>query len=203
MKSKHDILIIGGGLAGLTSAIHLAKAGVSVTVVEPNSYPKHKVCGEYLSNEVLPYLNSLGFDPFDFGATKIDRFQLSSVHGRLTEAKLPLGGFGSSRYILDQQLAELAKNQGAQIIIDKVVWVEFFNDWFKVTFNNHESISAKMVIGAFGKRSNLDIQLNRSFIENKSPYLAVKAHYYGDFPNDLVAIHNFKGGLLWRFKGGR
>ncbi|HNU89628.1 MAG TPA: FAD-dependent oxidoreductase, partial [Ferruginibacter sp.] len=53
-SSTTDITIIGGGLAGLVSAIHLSKAGLAVTLIEKNEYPKHKVCGEYVSNEVLP-----------------------------------------------------------------------------------------------------------------------------------------------------
>ena len=57
-----EVLIIGGGLAGLTSAIHLTKMGCKVIVIEKNSYPKHKVCGEYISNEVLPYFKWLNFD---------------------------------------------------------------------------------------------------------------------------------------------
>ena len=44
------------------------------------------------------------------------------------------------------------------------------------------------------KRSNLDIELNRKFIQQKSPWLGVKAHYSGNFPNDLVGLHNFEGG---------
>ena len=51
-----DIIIIGGGLAGLTSAIQLARAGLSVLLLEKHSYPLHKVCGEYVSNEVRPFL---------------------------------------------------------------------------------------------------------------------------------------------------
>jgi flavin-dependent dehydrogenase len=50
------------------------------------------------------------------------------------------------------------------------------------------------VIGAFGKRANIDLTLNRNFIQHKSPWLAVKAHYSGEFPNDVVGLHNFKGG---------
>ncbi len=49
-------------------------------------------------------------------------------------------------------------------------------------------------MGAFGKRSTLDQVLSRNFISKKSPWLAVKAHYSGDFPNDVVALHNFNGG---------
>ena len=40
-----DVIVIGGGLAGLTSAIHLAKANFKVLVIEKQSYPRHKVCG--------------------------------------------------------------------------------------------------------------------------------------------------------------
>ena len=54
--------------------------------------------------------------------------------------------------------------------------------------------TGRVVIGAFGKRSNLDVQMNRKFIQRKSPYLAVKTHVKGVFPDNLVALHNFKGG---------
>ena len=46
MKTNVDVVIIGGGLAGLTSAIHLSKSGLKVTLIEKNDFPKHKVCGE-------------------------------------------------------------------------------------------------------------------------------------------------------------
>ncbi|MFQ3174733.1 MAG: flavin-dependent dehydrogenase, partial [Flavobacterium sp.] len=59
MKRNASVIIIGGGLAGLTAAIHLSKIGVSVILIEKNEFPKHKVCGEYISNEVLPYFNWL------------------------------------------------------------------------------------------------------------------------------------------------
>ena len=71
-----DVTIIGGGLAGLCNAIHLSKYGKKVLLIEKNEYPKHKVCGEYISNEVLPYLDFLDINPFDFGAVKIKKFQL-------------------------------------------------------------------------------------------------------------------------------
>ena len=52
-----NVVIVGGGLAGLTSALHLTQSGLGVTLIEKNPYPRHKVCGEYISNEVLPYLD--------------------------------------------------------------------------------------------------------------------------------------------------
>jgi len=72
--------------------------------------------------------------------------------------------------------------------------LEFLGDEFKVTTKGGAIYMAKIVIGAFGKRSNLDVKLDRKFIQQKTPYLAVKSHYTGSFPNDLVALHNFEGG---------
>lgn len=193
-KTIKDVIIIGGGLAGLTSAIHLAKGGYSVLLIEKNSYPKHKVCGEYVSNEVLPYLEHLGFNPYKLGAKKISEFELTTHNNKKISAKLPLGGFGMSRYELDFQLYQLALKNGVEVLQDGVTNVEFRNDSFQVETKSNGSFISKITIGAFGKRSNLDIAFNREFIKKKSPYLGVKIHVSGEFPEERVALHNFKGG---------
>ncbi len=189
-----DVVIVGGGLAGLVNAIHLSKHGIDVLLIEKNIYPKHKVCGEYISNEVLPYLQSLGVDPLKLGATKINRFMLSTPKNKVIEAELPLGGFGISRFTLDYALAQKAKENGTIILQDTVTAINFLDDEFSVVTKNGENYKAKFVVGAHGKRSTVDVALNRNFIKNKSPFLAVKTHLKGDFPDDLVALHNFKGG---------
>lgn len=189
-----DIIIIGGGLAGLVSAIHLSRQGLSVIVVEKHTYPKHKVCGEYISNEVLPYLQYLGADPMDTGAKKISRFLLSTTSGKTTETVLPLGGFSVSRYTLDHFLMQRAIKNNAAILQDTVTDVQFQNDAFLVSTKEGQHLSAKVVIGAFGKRSNMDMTLSRDFIKNRSPFVGVKTHMQGSFPEDLVALHNFTGG---------
>ena len=51
-----------------------------------------------------------------------------------------------------------------------------------------------VVLGGFGKRSNLDVKMKRNFIEKKSPWLGVKSHYQGEFDEKVVGLHNFKGG---------
>ncbi len=192
--SKFDVIIIGGGLAGLSSAIHLSKQDYKVLVIEKNEYPKHKVCGEYISNEVLPYLDYLGIDVFKLGAKKINRFELSTPKGRLIKAKLPLGGFGISRYTLDFELAKKAKIDGVEILQASAEKIHFEDDLFLVTTKNNQEFISKIVIGAYGKRAALDVALDRNFIKNKSPFLAVKMHVKGSFSEDLVALHNFKGG---------
>ena len=189
-----DVIIIGGGLAGLCNAIHLAKFGKKVLLIEKNKYPKHKVCGEYISNEVLPYLDFLGINPFDFGAVKIKNFQLSTTKSKLISAKLPLGGFGISRHQLDFILLEKAQENGVKILQDSVVNIAFSEDIFSIETKENQNFTSKVAIGAFGKRSLLDVKMERAFVQKKAPYLGVKIHVKGDFPEDFVALHNFKGG---------
>ena len=189
-----DVIIVGGGLAGLTSAIHLSKFQQRVLLIEKNSYPKHKVCGEYISNEVLPYLNSLGINPIKEGAKKISKVQVSTTKGNLIKGVLPLGGFGMSRYFLDSLLLKKARVNGVQVLKDSVDSICFKNGVFSVQTKDSKSFQSKIAIGAFGKRSELDLKMNRKFIQKKSPYLAVKLHVKGDFPENLIALHNFKGG---------
>jgi flavin-dependent dehydrogenase len=189
-----DVLIIGGGLAGLTAALHLQKIGLDVILVEKTAYPHHKVCGEYISNEVLPYLNWLNADPHLLGAAAINKLQFSTLSGKSIETALPLGGFGISRFKLDHSFYQKFKERGGRVIQDTVNAVEFQNDQFVIKTLADQQIVARQVTGAYGKRSAIDLQLKREFIQQKSPYLAVKAHYKGEFPDNQVGLHNFRGG---------
>ena len=194
MEAKSDVLIIGGGLAGLSSAIHLLKFGLKVTLIEKNEFPKHKVCGEYISNEVIPYLNYLDIDISLLKPSNITDLEFSNPKGKIISAKLPLGGFGISRYVLDHYLFEKAKELGCKIIQDTVTESRFIENEFYVITTTNLKFKSKIVIGAFGKRSNMDQKLERDFIFKKSSWLAVKAHYSGIFSNHLVGLHNFEGG---------
>ena len=193
-KTIFDVIIVGGGLAGLTSAIHLSKREKHVLLIEKSAFPKHKVCGEYVSNEVLPYLNSLGIDPISEGAKKITKVHISTTKNNLIKGELPLGGFGISRYFLDDLLAKKARLNGVQILKDTVDSIHFKKESFTIITKNSGVFQSKITIGAFGKRSSLDQKMKRKFIQKESPYLAVKIHVKGLFPENLVALHNFKGG---------
>jgi menaquinone-9 beta-reductase len=191
----YDVLIIGGGLAGLVSAIELGRAGHKTLLIEKKAYPHHKVCGEYISNEVLGYLNSLDFDPFSLGAKKLNRFQLSAVSGFTANLDLPLGGFGLSRYAFDEALYKIALRHGVEFIFnDSAENVARHNNLYRLSTLKGKTFDTQLVIGAFGKRSSIDKQLNRNFIKKRSSYIGVKCHYKGDFPDDLVSLHNFRGG---------
>ncbi|CAN1519024.1 FixC Dehydrogenases (flavoproteins) [Flavobacteriaceae bacterium] len=194
MKNNKEVLILGGGLAGLTAAIHLSKLGLQVTVIEKNGYPKHKVCGEYISNEALPYFEWLDIDLAKLLPTSLTKLQFSTQNGTAINTELPLGGFGISRYALDFHLYTIALSNGCTFIQETVENVIFDTDAFTVTTSIGTLFKSKIVLGAFGKRSSIDVKLNRNFIQKKSHWLAVKAHYNGNFSNDLVGLHNFKGG---------
>ncbi|CAM4332447.1 NAD(P)/FAD-dependent oxidoreductase [Zobellia roscoffensis] len=192
---QYDVIIVGGGLAGLTAAIHLAKVGHAVLVFEKEAYPHHKVCGEYVSNEVLPYLISLGVDLKDHGAISIDTLKFSTVKGIVLETKLPLGGTGISRYAFDNLLYKKAVSLGVDFVFKIVSEIRFQGAVFKMVTIDNETYTSRILIGAYGKRGALDKQLNRSFIQQKSSWLAVKSHYRLDsFPENEVGLHNFKGG---------
>jgi len=194
MEQSNQIIIIGGGLSGLTAAIHLSKNGFGVTIIDKNSYPRHKVCGEYISNEVLSYLNWLDIYPETLNPTQIKNLNFSTKSGKTITANLPMGGFGISRFAFDSHLFNKITNENCIFIQETVTEIEFSDDIFTVTLSNHQTLKSKIVIGAFGKRSNVDQKMHRDFILKKSPWLAVKSHYAGVFSNDTVGLHNFKGG---------
>jgi menaquinone-9 beta-reductase len=188
------VIIIGGGVSGLIASILLARNGIDCTVIEKKNYPLHRVCGEYISNEAVPFLKAAGLFPDEFAPPELSKFQLSSVSGKSSVLPLGMGGFGVSRFAFDNFLFSKAKESGVQFQLDTSVEnVEFLGQSFKVLTNRSE-IEAKIVIGSFGKRSNLDLRLDRKFIKHRSPYVGVKYHVHFDHPVDVVALHNFPGG---------
>jgi flavin-dependent dehydrogenase len=195
-----DVIIVGGGLAGLVSALELARAGRTVTLVERKTYPFHKVCGEYVSNEVRQYVESLGVNLRNLGAADIRRFQVSSPSGRLLESALDLGGFGISRYVLDHELYQLGQAASVAFRLGKSVdEILFADNRFTVTLSDGTLLTSRLVLGTFGKRSKLDKSLNRSFTHqptgaNRSAYVGVKYHVRVDLPDDVIALHNFSDG---------
>lgn len=189
------IAIIGGGLAGLVNAILLSSKGFDINLYEKKQYPFHKVCGEYISNEVFPFLEREGLLPDQITPSSITQFQFTSVNGKSIEMPLDLGGFGISRYVLDHHLVNLAKASGVQVHENCTVSnVGFAENSFRLTTTNSEEFTADLVIGAYGKNGVLDKNLDRTHVNDEAPFIGVKYHIRTDYPKDLVALHNFEGG---------
>ena len=189
----YDVICIGGGPAGLTAAIHLGKEGHRVLVLEKERYPHHKVCGEYLSREVLPYLSDLGVVlPYDIG---IDTLEFSTRRGRRLKIELPLGALGISRYALDHALYLTAISEKVDFEFCSANSVHFDGSVFSIGSNTGKTFVAPFVLGTYGKRSLVDKCLDRPFMYRKSPWLGVKAHYHWPgLPKNLVGLHSFEGG---------
>jgi flavin-dependent dehydrogenase len=198
MKTGYDIAIIGGGLAGLSLAILAADASYKVALFEKEEYPFHKVCGEYISIESYDFLLRLGLPLSEWNLPVIKKLQVSNLNGRVYNFQLDLGGFGISRYKIDDTLYHLAKQKGVDIFTNEKVNNVSFENVAHVIQSNKKNITAKIVAGAFGKRSNLDVKWKRSFVEKKpnklNNYIGVKYHIKTNFSKDIIALHNFKNG---------
>jgi len=113
---RRSVTIIGGGPAGSAAAIAALADGAAVTLYEKSRLPRHKVCGEFLSPEILPVIESLN----------LDRAFLAAAPARLTSAVLHLGrtekrfrlpepAFSLSRFAFDHLLLTEAARRGADV----------------------------------------------------------------------------------------
>ena len=169
--AAYDCAIIGGGVAGLTLAIQLARAGRRVVLFEKEKYPFHRVCGEYISTENYDFLCRIGMPLAEMDLPKMDLpkmtlFTVSSSTGVALYHPLDIGGVGISRYQLDQLLAQLARQYGAHVQErTKVTDVVFANDQFTLTTAGGTTYQARLTCGAWSKHANLDSKLQRPFLE--------------------------------------
>jgi flavin-dependent dehydrogenase len=114
IRTRSEVLIVGGGLAGAAAAITLARAGREVTLLEREREPRDKVCGEFLSHEALALLRALDVSPEALGAIPIHRVQLASRRTRV-EAGLPFRAVSLTRRVLDAALLEAASRNGVHV----------------------------------------------------------------------------------------
>jgi flavin-dependent dehydrogenase len=111
---EDEVFVIGGGVAGCAAAIALGLKGRSVTLIEREPEPRHKVCGEFLSGEALEDLNALGIDVAALGAVPIDRVRLAASR-RAAEAPLPFPAASLTRRTLDRALIAEAVAAGVRV----------------------------------------------------------------------------------------
>ena len=111
---RDEVLVLGGGVAGCATSIALARKGRSVTLIEREPTPRHKVCGEFLSGEALEDLHALGIDVPALGAVPIDYVRLAAAR-RAAEAPLPFHAASLTRKALDSALIAEAVTAGVHV----------------------------------------------------------------------------------------
>ncbi len=191
-----DVAVVGGGLAGLIHSILMVRKGFSVVLIEKNQYPFQRVCGEYISKEVVPFLQREGLYPYHLEPADIIKFKLSSTEGKSHEVRLPLGGFGVSRQAFDAWLAQKARLEGVELRERTTVTsVRYLEDFMELSFSGEATLQARVVIGAHGKRARLDQSLQRTFMQKRSPFMGIKYHVRTDQVDPhTVELHNFHDG---------
>lgn len=113
--SNRKIQIVGGGLAGLSLGIALQRRGVPATVWEAAQYPRHRVCGEFISGVSRETLESIGIaDLFD-DAPKLQSTTWWLANRHLFDAALPEPAIGLSRFSLDLRLADRFRELGGEL----------------------------------------------------------------------------------------
>jgi 2-polyprenyl-6-methoxyphenol hydroxylase-like FAD-dependent oxidoreductase len=125
MSDPEGVLIVGAGPAGSATAIHLARAGHQVTLLDRARFPREKPCSEYLSPETVRHLATLGvLDTLEaYGGTALEGTRVQAARGAtLTGRFADAGGtpyrstgLAMPRRVLDATLLQAARDAGVTV----------------------------------------------------------------------------------------
>ena len=117
MSTPRPITIVGGGLAGLTLGIALRKREIPVTIFEAGNYPRHRVCGEFISGRGLEILDALGLQQkiLDAGATRAETAAFFFAKSNPPVRRLPAPALCLSRFVMDKLLADEFQKFGGEL----------------------------------------------------------------------------------------
>lgn len=168
-----DLAVVGAGPAGSAAAITAANRGLRVLLIEATRYPRHKVCGEFVSAEsaeVLRYL--LGDSAAPLFASP--RIATARLHARGTSCTVPLASpaYSIARITLDDALWRRAQSLGIACRIDRVAETVPENGEFLIKANS--TYRARSIINASGRWSRLTTRTARQ------PWIGLKAHFAGE-----------------------
>lgn len=215
MDRQFDAVVIGGGPAGSSTALLLARRGWRVAVVERSVFPRAKVCGEFMSATNLPLLERLGIGA-DWRAQAGPQVRRIGFFCRDTVIDAPMpgaarGAFGRAlgRDVLDRLLLERARESGAEVFQPwRAVAIEKRGDRQAVLMdgaNRSAELTAPVVIAAHGswEAGRLPSQLAK--ISRPGDLLGFKAHFSSAaLAPDLMPLLIFPGGyggMVWSDRG--
>jgi flavin-dependent dehydrogenase len=196
-----DIAVIGGGVAGSTAAALLARHGLQVILIEKGTFPRQKVCGEFLSPEGADVLSRLGVWPQveAHHPQRIDGFTLTAGR-RQTRHRLPSPGWGVSRWVLDHLLWEHALRSGVatreRCTVEQVTGD--LQRGFSLTLQqaglSSTHIQAHAVLCAAGRQWQPRGQQRTPCYRGRSRFVGLKAHVQGVPLDRHVELHTIQQG---------
>jgi len=156
----HDVIVVGAGIAGASMACAMSALGWNTVLIDRHSFPRPKVCGEFLSPESRHSLSALGLglvlEELEPSPSPITRIRLSTGSGMPLELSLPAPAQSVSRYALDYALQREAERRGAEIRTGLTVRsIERGARGWRVSVRSREHgeavLEARAVIGAWGR----------------------------------------------------
>ena len=181
-NSSNPIVVVGGGVAGACSAALLAERGYQTILLDQDRFPRHKVCGEYVSGECWPLLERLGVTSELERRTNtwIEGISLFAPSGRKASLKLMKGrrALSISRYDLDEVLLNRAAASRVEIRQGcRVVDYESGRDEIVVRTSEGDAITSALVVAADGIRSKFSLEPIAR--RNGKRLFAFKAYFKG------------------------
>ena len=208
-----DVVIAGGGPAGSSLSIRLARQGMRVAIIEREVFPREKLCGEFISPECFAHFEELGVKEsmLAAGGTRIDETVFYTRKGASIVVPSPWfdpSGFalGLSRAAMDSVLLEKAREEGAEVYMGASVGSCSIgeNGVASITVKNRSGASmmfeADLAVDATGRAAVLSKLA--SCVGHKprpSEFVAFKAHISGaaSSPNscEIYSFDKGYGGL--------
>jgi len=123
-SNRFDAVIVGGGPAGTSAAIHLARGGARVLLAEQKKFPRAKLCGEFISPECLEHFERLGVaaSMLEAGGAQLCETLFYSRSGKSVNVPSEWFGHGRayalglSRAEMDARLLERARASGVEVL---------------------------------------------------------------------------------------
>jgi flavin-dependent dehydrogenase len=121
-KQHYDVIVVGGGPAGSSTAIHLAQRGISVLLIEQKRFPRAKLCGEFISPECADHFEKLGVAASMQASEPAEITQTVFYSRRTKRIVVPSWWFGGSfalglsRAEMDNNLLRRAKDLGVNVL---------------------------------------------------------------------------------------
>lgn len=202
MCKSRDVVIIGAGPAGSALAATLAQQGWDVLLVEREAFPRHKVCGEFLSPEAQSTLHNFDLHKVitALHPVPITQAKLVTRHGLALQTPLPGCAWGLSRYALDRTLADAAIACGVDLQTGKIVTsYEQTGKGYVVHLQGQAGatrVPSRAVIAAGGRHTGAGLPPQARTLDRKFLAVGVKAHYVGVLMPPTVELFFFPGGYV-------